>query len=170
MTGLVLDATCSLKRAWPTRADVRVDITPGARPDVLADAKRLPFQDGSFSEVYCDPPHLMGQGQKWVSDLSHVPGYARFSRWSEKKDWFEFLDRVNEEFARVLSPGGLLHFKLPDGSRSHGRLVDVGHLHRLTEFTEVENKRVPSNGFLSKVNRKRFGTTSFVHYVTLKRK
>ncbi|MDE1820985.1 MAG: hypothetical protein KGJ23_08425 [Euryarchaeota archaeon] len=171
MTGLVLDSTCSQKRAWPERADVRVDVAKGARPDVLADDTRLPFKEGAFSEVYCDPPHLVGRGKKWVSDLSYIPDYGRFSRWGTFAEWFQFLEKVNGEFGRVLEPGGLLHFKVPDGSRSHGRMVDRGDLEvLLTGFTVVEDKRVQSDGHLARINKKRGKGPSFVHYVTLKRK
>jgi len=47
--------------------DVRLDNDPNNKPDVLADANKLPFADESFESVLCDPPYN-GQFQ-WNHDL-----------------------------------------------------------------------------------------------------
>lgn len=47
--------------------DVRFDNDPINKPDVLGDAAKLPFEDGSFESVLCDPPYN-GKFQ-WNHDL-----------------------------------------------------------------------------------------------------
>ena len=47
--------------------DVRVDLDPANKPDVVADANDLPFEDASFESVLCDPPYN-GKFQ-WNHDL-----------------------------------------------------------------------------------------------------
>lgn len=41
----------------PRGEGVRVDIRPAARPDVLADARALPFRTGTIAAALCDPPY-----------------------------------------------------------------------------------------------------------------
>lgn len=41
----------------PKGEGIRVDIRPEARPDVLADGRKLPFADGSQAAVMVDPPY-----------------------------------------------------------------------------------------------------------------
>lgn len=41
----------------PRGEGIRVDVRPGARPDVLADGRRLPFRDGCISAALIDPPY-----------------------------------------------------------------------------------------------------------------
>lgn len=47
--------------------DVRFDFDPSVTPDVIGDAANLPFADGSFDSVLCDPPYN-GKFQ-WNHDL-----------------------------------------------------------------------------------------------------
>lgn len=120
---MILDATCSLQRAWPKVAVVRVDISPLARPDVVADCRRLPFADSSFAEVYCDPPFNVYRTGT-VRDLKirscEKAEYVRFSHFETYREWLDFLKASDLEFSRVLVPSGLLHYKLPHGRRPDG--------------------------------------------------
>jgi hypothetical protein len=61
----------------------RVDINPDLKPDVVADAHDLPFEDGSFELVLCDPPYsdqeaqdLYGAGPlhrtRWMAEAVRV--------------------------------------------------------------------------------------------------
>ena len=173
--GLVLDATASSKRNWPEKADVRLDISKDARPDVRGTATALPFKNGAFSEVYCDPPHMIAfQGDvRWKSDWEKkLPkGFQRFSYWPDKDAWWEFLHASALEFHRVLEPNGLLHYKVPDGSRSHGRMIDAWDVHRLTAFgfACIEDVTKETDSVLSRVNRKRGRSGTIVHYLTFRR-
>lgn len=36
---------------------LRIDIDPGARPDIIADGRRLPFADGVLPAILLDPPY-----------------------------------------------------------------------------------------------------------------
>lgn len=48
----------------PRGEGIRVDIRPGARPDVLADGRRLPFRDGCISAALLDPPYTPHYAQE----------------------------------------------------------------------------------------------------------
>ena len=41
----------------PRGEGIRVDVRPEARPDVVADARALPFVDSSHAAALCDPPY-----------------------------------------------------------------------------------------------------------------
>jgi hypothetical protein len=47
--------------------DIRLDLDVRHKPTVIADAAKLPFKDGSFTTVLCDPPYS-GKLQ-WNHDL-----------------------------------------------------------------------------------------------------
>jgi len=54
--------------------DVRLDIDPNNKPDVVGDASALPFPDASFASVLCDPPYNgdYGWNHKLLGELSRV--------------------------------------------------------------------------------------------------
>ncbi len=173
---MILDATCSSKRLWPAVADVRVDISRAAHPDVLADCRHLPFADATFDAVYCDPPHLVGgRGTKWAADKAsggHMTAdFQRFSSWENLDEWHRFVEEATAEFHRVLKIGGLLRWKLMDGARSHGRIIDYEHVFNgtLNGFEILADVRVFSRGPLARTNTKRWGSHSYVHYITLRK-
>lgn len=170
---LVLDATCSRARRWPLRADMRIDVAMAALPDVLADASRLPFKGSTFARVYCDPPHMVAfDGDiSWREDWgAKLPvGFRRFSYWQNRAKWLAFLHESGKEFHRVLIPGGTLHYKVPDGSRSHGRMIDVSEVRSLAGFRVINDIAVRSQSVLSRTNVKRRCSPTIVHYLTMKR-
>ncbi len=61
--GKTLHVCCGL--SW--LGDVRFDLDPATGADVRGDAARLPFMDGAFLTVLCDPPYN-GRFQ-WNHDL-----------------------------------------------------------------------------------------------------
>ena len=50
---ITLDATSSrhVKTSWPRYASLRMDIRKEVKPDIVADARFLPFRDGVFAAV-----------------------------------------------------------------------------------------------------------------------
>lgn len=113
---------------------LRVDVRQGARPDVRADARALPFRDGSFKAVAIDPPYTV----EYAADLYGIE-YPRPSA-------------LLREAARVVAPGGLvgiLHFLVPSPVeglafvRAYGITTGAGY--RIRAFTVY--RREPE-GFL----------------------
>ena len=71
---------------------LRVDVRPAAKPDVLADGRRLPFRDGSIAAVMLDPPYTV----QYAQDLYGVE-YPRPSH-------------LLREASRVVRPCGRIAF------------------------------------------------------------
>lgn len=120
----ILDPCCGSRMMWFDRADPRVMFgdcrsesitvtdrsrgnTSGTRtlhiePDMVMDFRSLPFEEGTFSLVSFDPPHLVQAGRKsWLA--------AKYGRLSE--NWREDLRMGFAECFRVLKPDGVLVFK-----------------------------------------------------------
>lgn len=73
------------------------------KPDMIADFKKLPFNDNSFKLVVFDPPHLNWAGQKSWMGIK----YGRL----DKDSWKEDLTAGFNECWRVLARAGTLIFK-----------------------------------------------------------
>jgi len=79
---------------------VRVDVRAEKRPDVVADARAVPFRDESFDWVMVDPPYAESYAENLYGTGGRYPTPG------------ELLS----EAARLLRPGGrvgLLHFIVP---------------------------------------------------------
>lgn len=84
--------------ALPPGEGIRVDIRPEARPDILADGRRLPLPDGSVKAVMIDPPYT----PQYARDLYGLD-YPRPSQ-------------LLAEAARVVVPAGriiFVHYLVP---------------------------------------------------------
>lgn len=119
----ILDVTCGLKTIWFNKnhpaavyCDIRKEKLTGiwksergksericyVDPDIQCDFTDLPFQDGSFSLVVFDPPHLRYAGETgWL-----VKKYGKLD-----EHWPEMLHDGFQECMRVLKEDGVLIFK-----------------------------------------------------------
>lgn len=113
----ILDACCGSKMFWfdKNNSDVmymdnrtlNTELSDGRRlivkPDVIADFRKIPFEDNSFYMVVFDPPHLLHAGvDSW---LAQKYGTLNSNTWkSDLKEGFT-------ECMRVLKPNGTLIFK-----------------------------------------------------------
>lgn len=76
----------------PPGEGIRVDLRMEARPDIIADGRRLPFKDGSQASVLIDPPYT----EQYAKDLYGVD-YPRPAH-------------LLAEAARVVRPSGRIGF------------------------------------------------------------
>lgn len=115
----ILDACCGSKMFWydkhephTTYMDIRNEIltckdkdkirTVEVSPDVIADFRKIPFEDNSFDLVIFDPPHLLKAGNSsWL-----VKKYGKLGN-----TWKDDLKQGFDECMRVLKPNGTMLFK-----------------------------------------------------------
>lgn len=150
----ILDATCSFGRIWPKYATIRIDIRKECNPDIVMDAKDLKFENDFFDEIYCDPPHLIRKGDNLEGSkrktrlsgrLSSSNMFVRFGYWHNHEEFYEFVDKTNNEFYRVLKPKGIIHYKMTDGS---GCVRTSDLIERMTNFTLTKDERTKSKSAL----------------------
>ncbi len=112
----VLDATAGSRMIWFDKQNkdalymdnrqLRTTLCDGRtlniNPDIIADFRDIPFEDGTFYLVVFDPPHLLKAGEN--SWLAKKYGLL-------EKTWREDIHRGFNECMRVLKPNGTLIFK-----------------------------------------------------------
>ena len=139
---LELDACCGYKRMWKGKDIsniVFVDIKKEVKPTLVADAKHLPFRDGIFNKIYCDPPHML-QHHAGPNSKIHKKFYEVFGWFNNRGEWISFIGRTNIEFKRVLKANGVLWYKLIDGKDF--RIVHLADLNYMDNFVIIEKKIV----------------------------
>lgn len=121
----VLDVTFGAgtltKRARGVRI-VGIDKDPETTPTVRADARALPFADGSFPVAVYDPPYLYGSFAQHMGTIGAKTWSNARSTWKTPHDLSDTSVGVARELARVLSPDGLVICKVMD-SRYRGSLI-----------------------------------------------
>lgn len=172
---MILDATASFGRIWPAFATLRMDVRRIVRPDIVASATALPFRDGVFDQIYCDPPHIIypfdpTNDSKKVSTFR--PRYVRFREhirfdmairfgfWKSKEEWANFVAKSGPEFKRTLKESGTLFYKITDDGDRRQR---VSHKHIAEmRFITIKDRVTRSRSNLRRKNK--------VHWLTLKPK
>lgn len=112
----ILDACCGSRMFWFDRKNDDVlfmdnreledTLCDGRKllviPDLIADFRKMPFEDNSFYMVVFDPPHLLNIGEtSWMAKK-----YGKLN-----KTWKEDISKGFSECMRVLKPNGTLIFK-----------------------------------------------------------
>lgn len=119
-TKKILDACCGGKMFYFDKKDPRVlfqdirqietELCDGRKfsvsPDVLADFTDMPYEDGSFSLVVFDPPHL-----KYTGCKKEPNGWQMIKYGNLGTDWKDTIRKGFSECFRVLRGGGFLIFK-----------------------------------------------------------
>mgnify|MGYP001266104753 CR=1 FL=1 len=129
----VLDATCGSRMIWFDKqnsdalymdnrqlTDILCDNrTLNIHPDVIADFRRMPFDDDTFYLVVFDPPHLKVAGEtSWVRKK-----YGLLSA-----DWRSDISQGFKECMRVLKYNGVLIFKWNEEQVKLKEVLDaIGH-------------------------------------------
>jgi len=126
----ILDATCGSRMIWFDKEckdaifmDNRKldDILCDGRvlnihPDIVADFRYMPFENGRFSLVVFDPPHLIQAGtNSWLAKK-----YGVLS-----DDWRADIKAGFSECMRVLKNCGVLIFKWSEAQISVGDVIGV---------------------------------------------
>lgn len=127
----ILDACCGSKMFWFDKEnpnvlfqDIRSEehiLCDGRkleiRPDVIADFRQMPYEDGTFKLVIFDPPHLDNANE--TSYMAKKYGTLR------KQDWKSDLKKGFDECMRVLEPNGILIFKWNEERITVKRILEV---------------------------------------------
>ena len=150
----VLDSTCSDKKIWPKFASLRMDTRVEVKPDIVASATHLPFRDGIFERIYCDPPHYIHKEGMGFT-LRHFKGmekigdnYERFGHWDTLEQFLSFLKAVDAEFDRCLTNSGTLYFKIACSNEKQHRMLRRSEFN-LSNFEVTHEKITESIAFFS---------------------
>ena len=128
---LILDACCGSKMFWFDKEnpnvlfqDIRSEehvLCDGrkleVRPDVIADFRQMPYEDGSFKLVVFDPLHLDNANE--TSYMAKKYGVLK------RKEWKEDLKKGFDECMRVLEPNGILIFKWNEERITVSKVLEV---------------------------------------------
>ena len=126
----ILDACCGSRMFWFDKdcqdavfmdnRRLNTELCDGRRlviePDVVADFRAIPFEDGSFYLVVFDPPHLLHAGKNsWLAKKYGLLG----------ENWREDLKQGFCECMRVLKPNGTLIFKWCEEQVAPGQILSL---------------------------------------------
>lgn len=121
---MILDVCCSAEKMYHSRQNelnedefITMDIRHGdfsytikgqttkviVKPKVIADMRYLPFKNGIFDIIVCDPPHM-------DCGLTGFMGKA-WGSWNQK-DTIDVMKLANYEFSRCLKRNGTIVLKV----------------------------------------------------------
>ena len=122
---------CDIRTETYSRIDRNSFREIEVKPDVIADFRKLPFDDNSFYQVIFDPPHLINAGDtSWLK--------AKYGTLN-KETWREDLKQGFSEAMRVLKPNGTLIFKWNDQD------VELAKLKPLFPYEPIFGNKRPKN-------------------------
>jgi len=118
---LILDATVNMGRFWvgSERNVIGLDVNAKFRPDVVADNRRMPFNDRRIDVVVYDPPHVPNQGRDKSKDFNTRFGLVLRSSAQNGYNFTHLYPPFVREAFRVLKPEGLLLCKIADYIHNH---------------------------------------------------
>ena len=93
----------------------------------------MPYEDGSFSMVVFDPPHL-----KYTGSQKEAKGYQMIKYGSLPSDWREILTKGFAECFRVLKPGGFLIFKW---NETDIKVSEISNSLQRSRFSDIDPVR-----------------------------
>lgn len=173
---MILDATCSFGRIWPRHATIRIDIRPEVKPDIVMDARQTNFPNAYFDEIYCDPPHLIAGRELDLTKINNARRLSgryksssmmeRYGYWKFRDDWLDFVKDTNIEFARILKPNGILHYKITDGATKKGNTGGATHLTELVSL--MDNFKVVNDAITNSGSKMKKSNPTKVHWLTMK--
>lgn len=165
---MILNATCSFYRNWPSHATLRMDNRALVDPDIVADARFLPFRDGVFDMVYCDPPHMIRKDpmvmphdiaiiKRRLSGRLSQGDLTRYGFFRSRDEWTDFVKATDAEFSRVLKQEGHLMLKLTFGADK--RYIKREDIEEMRSF-RIEQERITKS--------KKPHSKNQVHWLTMK--
>src|SRR5947209_5206647 len=127
----ILDATVNAGRFWlgSRRNVIGMDIDARHRPNVVADHRRMPFQDKCFDVVVYDPPHIPNQGKDRGKDFNRRFGLVLKSSLEQGYNFSHLYPAFVREAYRVLCEDGVLFCKIAD--YVHGHRFQWAHMELL---------------------------------------
>ena len=163
---IILDATCSFSRIWPKHATIRMDIRPQVKPDLVGDIRKTNFPNSYFDEIYLDPPHMIRKDalifphdkiyiSRRLSGRRSPDPFTRYGAWKNRKEWVDFVTKINKELFRIIKPGGKIHFKLTFGPDK--RFIKRSDMDLMINFNIIKEKITKSKMPNSK---------NLVHWIT----
>jgi len=128
---------------------------PEVKPDIKADMNHLPFRAHIFEAIIFDPPHLQVNMTSFMVE--------RYGGW-DKPQSYRIMIRVNDEFARVLKPNGLLLMKvLAIDSRTYISLLSNFSFFLPIEYLSQSNLSEQKVGWYVAVLKPYFATSLSAH-------
>jgi hypothetical protein len=97
LLGKSLHVCCGLSKL----GDIRLDLDPNVKPDIIADAAKLPLEDDSFDTVLCDPPYngKFQWNHDMLSELSRVASKRIiFQHWFLPANKYGQYKKAQEKF------------------------------------------------------------------------
>ena len=146
--GMILDPYSGSRCWWKgTTANVvfvdRYFVLPGG---IQASVVSLPFVDGTFDQVWADPPHLIRKSPfKTSSVFGGKLGQGRFGAYPTRDVVHDEWTKASQELWRVTKPDAVLVWKSIDGAKTVSQCVNNGDLACLEACWKLEEElRFPS--------------------------